>query len=194
MAYCRLILSTVLLLLVMTTGPVGCTTWATYPPIEGAAQIGHPKLEPTPTILADAIRYVHDRHGEGELVFNLPEGAPNDLYDILSRRLRDSRPMQSDDELAIHIQQIRIRANTAEVDVIYPRPGGHHELVTLYMRQRFMTEYRVTGTRLWRVRVDVPRANYTPPAAQPAGQDEAAESSASPAPAAPITSESSPDA
>ncbi len=175
MAHCRMILLLALSLLV-TASLTGCTTWATYPPIEGAAQIGHPKLEPTPTILADALRYTHERHGEGELVFNLPEGAPVDLYAILQRRLRDARPMREGDESAIHVQQIRIRANTAEVDLIYPQEGGYHALATLHMRQRFLASYRVTSTRLWRIRVDVPSPNYVPPAEPESGYESGSQS------------------
>lgn len=155
----------------------GCTAWATYPPIPGAAQIGRPEFEPVPTIMAEAILFAHDRHGEAigiqdEIVFNLPEGTSPNTYDRVIYRLRKTelpaRWMTEADDTAIHIESVRIRANAAQVDIIYPRQDGHHELVMLSMRQKFFNQYEVEGSRLWRIQVAVPGAHYYPPG----GRDE----------------------
>ena len=55
----------------------GCTMWATYPPIEGAPAIDHPKLSPIPDLMADAIWHAYEEDGQpAPLVFNLPPGTP----------------------------------------------------------------------------------------------------------------------
>lgn len=153
----------------------GCSGWATYPPIEGATQIGHPKLEPVPSIMAEAIRYAHDRYlHDGEIVFNLPEGCGSEVYESVKLRLNSpARPLLEAGQPAVHVNAVRIRAMDAQVDVVYPRSDGHYELVTLFMRQKFLHKYEVRDTRLWRIHVSPPQPRYEPPPAPEPAADAA---------------------
>lgn len=147
----------------------GCAPWVTYPPIEGAARVGDARFEPVPAIITEAIRYSNERFArmEGEIVFNLPEGTPPAMFESIARRIGNARPMTPDDEMAIHVTEVRVRALDAEVDMVYPRPDGHHEMITLTMRQRLLHHYTVRHTRLWRIQVTPPPAQYAPPDPQP---------------------------
>lgn len=142
----------------------GCSGWATYPPIEGATQLGHPKLEPVPTIMAEAVRYAHNRYVRtDEIIFNLPEGTPPEIYDSVILRLGgNARPLLEPGTPAVHVNAVRVRALEAQADVVYPRPDGHYELVTLYMRQKFLHKYEIRDTRLWRIQVTPPQPRYEP--------------------------------
>ncbi len=160
----------------------GCASWTTYPPIPGAAQLGRPDYEPGPAVMAEAIRYVNDRHmkeagigdiarREREIIFNLPEGIPAEVYDKVAKHLGEdvsARPMTEDDRRAIHVTGVRIRAFDSEVDVVYPRPDGMHEMIMLSMRQNLLNRHRVIGSRLWRIHVTAPPAHYVaPPTIEP---------------------------
>jgi hypothetical protein len=154
------------LLLLCLTCVMGCSAWATYPPIPGAMQIGRPELEPVPSIMAEAIRFSNERYVEmDEPVFNLPEGTPDHVYESVRRRLRGGSVMRDADELAIHVQQVRVRTNQAQVDVLFPRDDGLHQLVTLHMRQKLFQVYEVQSTRLWRIHNDPPPPHF--PVAEP---------------------------
>lgn len=156
------------ILLLTTLVVIGCAPWVTYPPIEGAAQVGHPRLEPVPSIITESIKFSNDRFAkmEGEIVFNLPAGAPAALFEDVARRLGNARPMTADDDHAIHITEVRVRAREAEADAVYPRPDGHHEMVTLKLHQRFLHYYKVQHSRLWRIHVEPPGAQYPAVAAE----------------------------
>ena len=154
----------------------GCSAWVTYPPIEGAAQIGHHRLEPVPSVMADAIRYIHETHEPtGEtIVFNLPEGAPPRLFEDIQRRLRNAEILREEGQPAIHVKEIRVRATNAQADVLYPRGDGHYHFVTLYMKQRLLQHYRVENTRLWRIAAgDPPPPHYRPAEGSQANPDPA---------------------
>lgn len=162
-----------LLLLVASLHFGGCAAWTTYPPIPGALRVGHPELEPLPTIMAEAIRYSNERYLElEEPVFNLPEGVSERAYDSVTRRLRAGRPMHDPNEPAMHVREIRVRGTDAQADVIFPREDGLYQLVTLYMKQRPVNRYEVQDTRLWRIYVQPPQPNYPAPELQEAGNSE----------------------
>jgi hypothetical protein len=164
------IASSILLLMVLAI--TGCAPWVTYPPIEGAAHLGHSEIEPVPSIITESIRFANERFTkmEDEIVFNLPAGATAALYHDVANRLRNARPMTEDDDFAIHIAEVRVRATNAEVDVVYPRADGLYEMVTLTLRQRLLNHYRVLHSRLWRIHVEAPTANYVPPTPRPIRQ------------------------
>jgi hypothetical protein len=142
----------------------GCSPWSTFPPIEGAVDIGDPGLEPFPTLMTNAIRYVYQQDGaQGELVYNLPVGTPWYVYKRVTRRLETARPLLGAAGPAYHVEAVRVRGTEAEVDVIHPGEGDVPQLVTLYMSQHLVEGWRVTRTRYWRIRVEWPEPTYTPP-------------------------------
>jgi hypothetical protein len=152
------------LLLTLSIAPAGCTPWATYPPVEGTVELNQPTLQPIPTLMADAIRFAHDHYApDHELVINLPPDTPAKVYSEVIAALGEGRPMTAEDETAFHVQTVRVRALTAEVDVIYPRMGHVHELATIRFRKKVLGRYEVENTRLWRFEVEVPGPNYIPP-------------------------------
>jgi hypothetical protein len=144
----------------------GCTMWATYPPIQGAAGIDDPKLSPIPDLMADAIWYAYDEDGQpAPLVFNLPEGTPAAVFDMVTARLPEgSYAMTSPDQRAYHVYEVRVRSFDAQVDVIDTEPGGSPALTT-FSFQRALDGNTVTAVRHWRVRVDVPAPTYYDPEA-----------------------------
>ncbi len=154
-----------------------CTPWATYPPIEGAAALGDPTLEPIPTLMAEAIRYVYDRDDSEphEVAINLPPNIPARVYDQVITRLGGGRPMLGPDVNAYHIHAVRLRALEAEVDVIYPGGAGVPEFMTLSFKQDLLKGWYVNRARKWRFRVEVPEPNYVspgPPTTRPASESE----------------------
>jgi len=152
------------LLLALASFLCGCTPWATYPPIEGAVDISNPALAPIPTLMAEAVRYVHEQDGGGgEVVLNLPEDTPAKVYDKVIEKLGTGRPMQPGDRQAYHVEAVRVRAVDAEVDLIHPGNGGAPELMTIYFQQQFLDGWRVQWHRRWRIRIEAPEVRYVPP-------------------------------
>lgn len=139
----------------------GCAAWTTYPAIPGALRVGHPEVEPLPTIMAEAVRYSNERYLKAEEpVFNLPDGVTIHTYESVKRRLRGGKAMREPGEPAVHVREIRVRGADAQVDVVFPRSDGLYQFVTLYMKQRLVNRYEVRDTRLWRIHVQAPQPNY----------------------------------
>jgi hypothetical protein len=154
-------------LLLALTALAGCTAWATYPSIEGATSIDDPQFAPIPELMADAIaygaeRYPMDRGENDPLVFNLPPDTPPRVYEKVAGRLGNARPMTDEDAFAYHVKTVRVRTVEGQVDLICPRPDGHHELMEISFKQRLGKGYDVASARLWRVHVDVPEPNFVP--------------------------------
>jgi hypothetical protein len=141
----------------------GCTPWGTYPAIEGAAGLSDPELAPIPMLMAEAVRFVHERDGgEGKLLVNLPPDTPAKVYDKVFDKLGGGEPLLEPDPKAYHVHIVRIRATDAEVDVIHPGPGDVPQLTTVKFRQNVVKGWYVKEHRDWRLRVDVPEPNYVP--------------------------------
>jgi len=146
----------------------GCAPFATYPPVEGSIAINNPTFEPVPSIMADAIRAVHERYGEGhdDYAINLPEGAPEKAYRYVLHKLGEAKPQESADEWAYHLTAIRSRGLNAEADVIVPRDGAPPVMVTLRMRKH-LTNYAIESVKQWNYPVELPPPHFMP------GADEA---------------------
>jgi len=143
----------------------GCTPYATHPRPDGSTQITDARIYPVPTVMTAAIDEMHTKHGQGrEIVINLPEDTPASVYADVIKQLGQGRPMQAGDPDVYHIQQVRVRGWTAEVDLIYPVGGGRHESATITMERGMVARYTVVNTRVWRIRVDaLPKPNYPAP-------------------------------
>jgi hypothetical protein len=139
----------------------GCTPWATYPPVEGSVDMSSSSLSPIPELMAEAIWYAHARDGRGdEIVFNLPEGTPQDVYGRIQKRLEGGRPMREIDEPAYHVVEVRVRTVDSEVDVIHPDNDGNPQQITIAFRQNLLTGFRVERVRVWRYHVEAPPPHY----------------------------------
>jgi hypothetical protein len=142
----------------------GCTPWATYPPIQGAAGFNDPYLDPIPFLMAESISSVYERDGgEGVLLFNLPEGTPPQIYEIVARKLGTGEPLRRAGDPAYHVLQVRVRSMDAEVDVVHRGVQGFPELVTVHFYVQAPQGYRVTNMRVWRFQQEEPTPNWFPP-------------------------------
>ncbi len=163
----------------------GCAAAATYPKVEGSVAIDSPRLSPIPELMADAIE-VH-RQEVAELVaapgspapapapadgpadvtvipFNLPPNTPFAVWREVARRVPGARPATEDDLAVVHVQQLRVRPNDAEVDVVVePRAGRPNDipyLATVSFDRPFFSDWRIDRVRAWRVPTDVPALTW----------------------------------
>ncbi len=153
----------------------GCTPWATYPPIEGAAGLNEPGMPPIPTLMAMAVTDRFEATGQtGAVVYNLPPGITESVYRRFEHRMdRPAQPAMEVGEDAIHVISVRVRANDAEVDVI-DVADGVPQMTTVHLGRDLLGGWKVQRRRVWRIHVSVPKPQYpraTPqPATQPASQ------------------------
>ena len=145
----------------------GCSPWATYPPVEikPAKQLTRESWEPVPTVMAVAVQYARDTYTKDQdLAINLPEGTPALVYDKVIAKVGEGRPLRNAGEPAIHIKEVRTRGFDAQVDLVYARPDGMHQLVTLTLNRTVFQSWRVVNARPWQLRDFTPPApNYVPP-------------------------------
>ena len=143
-----------------------CAPFATFPPVDGAVQLGGLTPEPIPTLMAEAIRYAQSHYGDGAQLFaiNLPPQTPAQVYETVISHLGGGHPQFDTDEPAYHVTSVRARGLTAEVDLFYPRSDGFYEFVTISFRRDVLSGYKVLNTRLWRTANRPPGPNYRPPA------------------------------
>jgi hypothetical protein len=145
---------------------VGCAPAATFPKIEGSVAINSPRLAPIPELMADAIEAAREEvetlsaDGELRLAFNLPEETPRSVWLEVARRVPGAVPATASDAAVAHVQQVRVRPNDAEVDVVVEpradRPSATPYLLTVSLKQEFLRDWRTIRTRAWRLPVDVP--------------------------------------
>jgi hypothetical protein len=145
-----------------------CAPMSTYPPVEYAAatKITRPTFEPVPTVMAVAIEYARQHlTPDSDPAINLPRGAGPEVYEKIIKKLDgEGRPMTRSDEPAIHIVEVRTRGFHGEVDMIYTKPEGFNDFVTLFLRRSAVENWHVDRTRPWRMRsITLPQPNYVPP-------------------------------
>ena len=139
----------------------GCAPFATYPP-DSKVGLDNPAHEPVPTIMADAIRYVHLHHGgDHPVAINLPAGTSTRTYDKVIKRLGTGKPQTDANEWSYFIEQIRSRGLNAEADVFFPREVGPPAMITVYLRKQF-DDYRVSHTKVWNLPIEMPAPNWQP--------------------------------
>ena len=163
----------------------GCQQYATYPPVEITAKLQRPAAEPVPTIIATSVQYARDNFVASKtLPINLPEGVPPSVYDKVFTHLGGGQPLQSPEEEAIHITEIRTRGMDAQVDMTYPRTDGLYQLVTLTLQHSLMQKWHVKSMRKWALRdVEAPKPNYVArPAPPPTPTQEPTETASMPMP------------
>lgn len=167
-----------------------CSPWSTYPPVEvkTATKLTRETWEPVPTVMAAAVRYARDRFTPDEdLPVNLPEGTPSTVYDKVFAKLGYGRPLLNAGEKAVHVTEVRTRGFNAQVDLVYTKPTGMNQLVTLTLTRTLVDPWHVTGSRPWQLRdFTVPAPNYVPP---PVVDDKAAPAEEPPSAESPEGSE-----
>lgn len=143
----------------------GCSTVATYPPIEteSALSFSNSAKEPVPTIMAKVLTYSHDRFGGMDvIVFNLPDGVDKETYNIVAKKLGGALPMTSPNEIAYHIIELRLRGFSADADVVFPSTTGGYEMATIRLASSIVDPWEITGDRVWLIPTNEPPApNYS---------------------------------
>jgi len=153
--------STVAAVLLCLIPVSGCTPLATYPPDVGGLGLSAPSLEPIPTVMAEAIRYAHGRHGSSEeFAINLPAGTPTAVYDRVIMLIGDGHPMQDPQEYTYHVTKVRVRGRNVTVDVFYPRPEGGYQFATISFQGDLIRGFRHERTRTWQTLDEPPGPNY----------------------------------
>ncbi|MDP6541606.1 MAG: hypothetical protein QGF07_02365 [Phycisphaerales bacterium] len=142
-----------------------CSPIATYPTIEVDAAVGfsNSSYEPVPTILVATIEYARDHFGGIEtVVYNLPKGMVGETYDIVGSRVENSRPMQTVNEPAYHITELRVRGLSAEADIVFPSTTGGCESATVYLSKSFTAPWKVNRERIWLIPItEAPLPNFS---------------------------------
>lgn len=155
------------LALMLTLG--GCTPYATYPPV-GQGEIAVPWMHPIPQVMGKALGNTYQRTSDSfvsagtpaDLVFSLPEGITTGVWtrvgvDTGVENARMARAEDLTDGTPIwSVEQVRIRNRRAEVDVIYPTPGGAYLRATVIFEADPFKAYQVSHFQRWRTEVDNP--------------------------------------
>jgi hypothetical protein len=145
-----------------------CTPMATYPKIDGAVDWTGPKVEPVPRLMAEAIRYAWEHNGgEGEPAVNLPPGTPAPVYHVVIARIGAGHPLTDHNEPGYHVETVRVRGMSGEVDLVYPGAAGQNEYATFFLNRGITNNWHVTASRLWRIRITAPQPNYEAPPPMP---------------------------
>ena len=111
--------------------------------------------------MAAAIEYAHDEWGDGgEVIYQLPEGTNDKVYASVQTRLGEGRRRVNAGERTVYVQEVRSRADKAEVDVLYPGLDDVYELATLRFQSNIARGWHVTSARQWRIPRDEPALTY----------------------------------
>jgi len=153
----RRLVATCLLASLASAG--GCASWSTFPPTAGGDSIA-PGLYPAPQVMSTALAYCHQRTDpSAPLVFNLPAGVSEGSWERIGLLLgADARPMTTDDRNVWSIEQVRIRGNAAEVDVVH-LDRGVYQLATVHLEKPSLTPWRADYLQRWWIPVATPVAN-----------------------------------
>ncbi|MBC02133.1 MAG: hypothetical protein CMJ34_02355 [Phycisphaerae bacterium] len=157
-------------------GAVACTPYATYPPMSDVEPLV-PGLYPVPQVMGKSLKAAYDKTSgnlseDGNapaLVYALPEGiSPGNWKQISNLTgIEGARALTGDDyEAGVpfwSIEQVRIRNQRAEVDVVFPISDGF-ERATVILEAEPFRAYEVKFFQRWRVPVDKPA--FTQPGRQ----------------------------
>ena len=151
-------------LLITAVSLSGCANISTYPHVEIETILPVPSStqEPVPTIMAKVLVYAHEHYGGmDEIVFNLPKGVGGETYSIVANTLGDAVPMDSVEQVAYHITELRVRGFSAEADVTFPSPSGGYEEATIRLESAPFSDWSVTRERVWLIpSKTAPTPNY----------------------------------
>ncbi len=145
-----------------------CTPYSTFPPVETGEAI-LPWMYPVPQVMSKSLRTTYDKtvgplelpDGAPTLVYAIPAGASEGVWNQvgLGTDIEGARPMVEEDMFQgvgiWAVEQVRIRNQRAEVDVIFPVPDGY-ERATVILEARPLGPYEVKFFQRWRVPVEPP--------------------------------------
>jgi len=137
----------------------GCSSVATFPPVETKTLLAMPSAanEPVPTIMSKVILYSHEHYGGMDsIVFNLPDGVDQKTYSLVENLVGESVPMSSPDELSYHIVELRVRGFSADADVVFPSASGTYGMATIHLKSSVLNPWEVVGDRIWLIPIESP--------------------------------------
>ena len=157
------------LVLLSMLGVVACTPYATFPPMSDVEPLV-PGLYPVPQVMGKSLETAYDKtstslSGGGDevpaLVYALPAGISVGNWKQIGNHtgVEGARSLtQADYEAGVpfwSVEQVRIRNQRAEVDVIFPTDDGF-ERATVILESDPFTAYEVKFFQRWRVPVEKP--------------------------------------
>lgn len=137
----------------------GCASWSTFPSTTGETSLA-PGLYPAPQVMSAALAYCHQRTDpSAPLIYNLPGGVSEGTWQRIGLLLGEgASPMTTDDRRVWSIEQVRIRGNAAEVDVVY-LDRDVYQLATVHLVKPSLTPWRADYLQRWWIPVATPVAN-----------------------------------
>lgn len=142
-------------LLVAAAGLTGCKTYVNIPPQAGdiASHDANSKTVRDVMVTAAAAAMA-ERSIEGPYQVVLPEGTSALTYAAVAARLGDQASYNMDgpspETPVLEVQQVRIRAAVAEVDLARPVGPDRSELVTAYLDWSPAGGWAADRLRVWR--------------------------------------------
>ena len=159
--------STILILsLALVAMASGCSSYASFPPLEGDTSAAQTSHAPVPEVVATAIEWCVAREDyrqqEKPIQFQLPLGMTEDAHDEISTWLEKagwSTSSESSDR-SIKIRSIRLFGLKAMVDLSVPRGSGPDQLVTLELQSYAFQNWQVIAANRWRFNEDQLQRNH----------------------------------
>lgn len=155
----------------------GCVGYDSYPPVAGDTARNNPNSPPLDEIMIAGMQWLITRYPpvghEGNVAINLPRGVRPEHYVRIVQTIggRAVPLCESNANLPVyHVKSIRVRAGTAQIDVLRPAleagptPAGTpvSQGFTLDLRGGW-EEWRVTRWREWSVgTIEAPPLNPVP--------------------------------
>ena len=172
------------LVMLCMLGVVACTPYATYPPTSNVEPLV-PGLYPVPQVMGKSLQTAYNKTSgtvlEGEevpnLIYSLPSGISEGNWKQVGNLIdvEGARALTEDDYRRgmpfWSVEQVRIRNQRAEVDVIFPTSDGF-ERATVILESDPFTAFEVKFFQRWRVPVEKPAFTYPSNKAPEAPEDE----------------------
>lgn len=102
----------------------GCTSWVNIPPEQGDTAIHAVNLPPVPGVMASAVSYAVEQYpANGTIAVSLPAPASERCFSVVLGRVgKGAVAWRGSDDLrtAYRVLSVRIRGNSASVDVLLP--------------------------------------------------------------------------
>ena len=170
------------LALLCVLGVVACTPYATYPPMSNVEPLV-PGIYPVPQVMGKSLQTTYDKTsgnvldgGEAPtLIFAVPAGVSEGNWKQVANltNVEGARALTEADYMSgmpfWSVEQVRIRNQRAEVDVIFPTRDGYERATVIFESDPF-TAFEVKFFQRWRVPVDKPA--FTHPSNKPPKVDE----------------------
>ena len=132
----------------------GCSSYASFPPLEGDSPSASASQEPVPTVIATAIDWCiareNYRQQEQPVAFSLPPSMDDPTYAAVAAQVPGAHEATTEDQNVIEIRSVRLFGLKAMVDMTVPRENMTPRLVTLELWSYPFQSWHVVGANMWR--------------------------------------------